>query len=386
MKIVGVELAVIAGNWDWTLIKVSTDEGVYGLGEASLSAGAQELIRALRPLLVGQDPLDVQKLYLRMMEVTSGASSYAGAMVAAISGIEIALWDLAGKALNTPSYRLWGGTLRDKVRVYCDSGIGATPEQAAWKDRAAEVKAKGFSAYKFDIDFEQRFAVLQGRPPYVPREDPWSLSVSRPELHKKVELMEAVRVELGDEIDLIVDFHWSYSIADAIRISRSLDHLNLLWIEDPIPPGNPRALSHIRNVTRTPICTGENEYTAKGFLPIIEQMSCDIVHPDIPKCGGLMEARRISELAENYSLSFAAHNVCSPVGTIASAQICSTLRPFLALEFHGVDLDWWEDLVIYDGPVIRDGYIHLSNRPGFGVELNEDVCQAHSKYDPLFFS
>lgn len=387
LQITDVKVAIIEGNWDWGLVKIGTSEGLYGLGEASLGTGLVGMVDLLRPLLIGEDPLSIQRLVLRMTEVMSGSgsSSLAGPMAAAISGVEIALWDLAGKAIGVPTHVLWGGALRDRLRVYCDAGVGSMPDPAAWRARAAEVSSRGFTAYKFDVDFENRMELLGAGKAYVQRRDPLSRSISVPELRLKVALIEAVRDELGSDVDLAVDCHWAYNTADAIRLANALSHLGLLWLEDPVPMDNPAALADLRSHTSVPVCTGENAFSRREFRQLMEQQACDVVHPDIPRCGGLMEGRRIADLADLYYVGFAAHNVCSPVGTIAAAHLCATVRPFVALEFHAVDVDWWEDMVEYGGPVIVDGHIRLSDRPGFGIELNSEVCLKHAKPGTAYF-
>jgi L-alanine-DL-glutamate epimerase-like enolase superfamily enzyme len=183
-----------------------------------------------------------------------------------------------------------------------------------------------------------------------------------------------------------LDCHWSYNVNDAIRLATALEPFHLLWLEDPIPPENAEAMAQVCAATRTPICTGENLYTRHGFLPLIERGACRIIQPDIPRCGGLMESKRIADLADIYYIPFAAHNVCSPVGTMASAHACAAIRTFLVLEFHSQDVPWWDAVVAREhDPLIKNGYLTLSDKPGLGVELNDEVCSQHVQPGTLYF-
>jgi L-alanine-DL-glutamate epimerase-like enolase superfamily enzyme len=191
---------------------------------------------------------------------------------------------------------------------------------------------------------------------------------------------------IGPDVELALDCHWSYNVTDAIRLARALEPFNLLWLEDPIPPENAEAMAQVCAATSTPICTGENLYTRHGFRPLIEQGACRIIQPDIPRCGGLLESKRIADLADLYYIPFAAHNVCSPVGTIASAHACAAIRTFLVLEFHSQDIPWWDAVVAReDDPLIKNGYLTLSDQPGLGVELNDEVCRQHIQPGTLYF-
>lgn len=368
VKITDVKTTVIKGNFQWPIFKIETDQGIFGLGESCVGPEIPTLVQSIKHLIIGEDPLGIDYLWTRMMSSMSGYGGSAGSIVIAISGIELALWDLAGKILEVPSYKLLGGKFRDKVRVYCDSHGSEIPDPQRWKERALEVKEKKFDVYKFDIDS-------------ITKASPWSKNLSRTisveELKKMVAVIEAVREVLPPPVDLAVDCHWAYDERDALRFAQAMEPFNLLWLEDPTPPENPEAMARVTAGTKTPICTGENLYTRHGFRPFIEGNACDIVQPDIARCGGLLESKRIAELADIYYMPFSGHNVCSPVGTIACAHVCTAIRDFLALEFHGVDVPWWEDVVVYGKPIIKDGYIILSDKPGFGIELNDEVCKTH---------
>ncbi len=389
MKISGVRTAVVQGNYEWILVRVYTDEGLVGLGECYWGAGVESIVRHLKGLLLGEDPHNVDWLYQKMVRGMSGAGSTGGATVAAISGVELALWDLKGQALGTPIYNLLGGRHRQRIRIYADCGHGAQPTPAAWADKAREMVALGFTAIKFDID---NIAAARFRDPYhvgVGRSG-WLQGQQQPlanaELDLMVELVGAVREAIGPGIDLALDCHWNYAARDAIRIAEAMAPFRLLWLEDPTPPDNVEALKRVTDRSPVPICSGENHYTRHGLRQMITAQAVDIVQPDIPKVGGLLEAKKIADLADIYYIPFAAHNVSSPIATMAACHVCAGIRSFVALEFHAHDVDWWQALAVGGESVIKDGYIALPDRPGLGIQLDEEVARAHLKPGAAFFA
>lgn len=378
MKITDVKTATLKGNFEWHLVRVYSDEGLVGLGECYWGPGVVQVVRRLKEIILGEDPHNIDWLYQKMVRRMSGAGSTGGTIVAAISGVELALWDLKGKALGTPIYNLLGGRYRERIRIYADSGHGADATPEAWAERARRAVAKGFTAIKFDIDNidPDRFA-----DPYHVTPGGWAQGQQRPvsnaELDLMVNLVGAVREAIGSDVDLAVDCHWNYNTRDVIKIAQELEPFNLMWLEDPTPPDNVEALKRVTDNSPVPICSGENHYTRHGLRPLITTQALDIVQPDIPKVGGLLEAKKIADLADIYYIPLAAHNVSSPIGTMAACHSCASMRNFAILEFHAQDVPWWDDLVIADRPLIQDGYITLPDAPGLGLELNEDVARAH---------
>ena len=389
MKIVDVKTAAVQGNFEWILVRAYTDDGLIGLGECYWGAGVEAVVRRLRPLLVGEDAHNVDWLFQKMVRGMSGAGSTGGTVVAAISGVELALWDLKGKALGTPIYNLLGGRYRERIRVYADCGHGAQPTPASWAERARQTVDDGFTAIKFDIDNIDpgRF----GDPYHVgaARRAGWlqgqQRPISNPEMDLMVSLVGAVREAIGPHIDLAVDCHWNYNTRDVIQLARELEPFKLMWLEDPTPPDNVEALKRVTDQSPVPICSGENHYTRNGLRSLITTQAVDVVQPDIPKVGGLLEAKKIADLADIYYIPLAAHNVCSPVGTLAICHTCASMRNFTILEFHAQDVAWWDDLVVRDRPAIQDGYMTLPDKPGVGIELNDDVARAHLSKDATFF-
>jgi L-alanine-DL-glutamate epimerase-like enolase superfamily enzyme len=322
-----------------------------------------------------------------MIRCLSGEGSIGGATVTAISGIEIALWDLVGRALKTPIYNLFGGRFRDKVRIYADCHAGKNDNPESYAERAREVVASGFTAIKFDLDNKNPFTLDISDDPHIRRHwfEPFNRTIGSAERDWMVSVVAAVRDAVGPEIMVAMDCHWKFAVNDAIKLAQALEPFDLLWLEDPIPPENIEAQRFVTHSTRTPICTGENLYRKHGYRELIEKQAARIIAPDIPKMGGLLEAKKVADHADTYYIPIAPHNVASPIGTVAAAHVGAAMNNFLVMEFHAHDVPWWGDMV-EDGTVIKDGFIHLDERPGHGLTLNEEVARAHSKPGHAFFS
>jgi len=386
VKITKVSTAVIAGNFPWVLVRVETDEGITGLGEAYWGVGVAELVHKAKPLLIGEDPFNIGKLYDLMIRCLSGEGSLAGATVTAISGIELALWDLMGRALQTPISTLFGGRYRESIRVYADCHAGATPDPESYADRARAVATAGFTAIKFDLDTRNPYTIDISDDPHPRRQwfEPFNRSIGPAERNWMVEVVAAVREAVGPEIMVAMDCHWKYSVNDAIKLAQALEPYDLLWLEDPVPPENIDAQAKVSAATRTPICTGENLYRKYGFRDLIEKQAVEIIAPDIPKMGGLMEAKKVADHADTYYIPVAPHNVASPVGTVAAAHVCAAMSNFLVIEYHAHDVEWWGELVDGEMPITK-GFIPLTHQPGHGLTLNEDVARQHLKPGTTFF-
>ena len=358
----------------WVLIKVKTDEGITGIGEAYHGAGVHQIAvdeRLTRPL-IGQDPRNVDKLFRDMMSSMSASGFYQGAVMSAISGIESALWDITGQAAGVPIWQLLGGKFRDKIRIYNDCHAGETETPEAYAAKAREVEARGFTAIKFDID------------PLPSRRDRYNRCISNDDIAHYVDVVTAVRENLDSNTDLAIDAHWFYAPVDILKVAHAFEDLDLLWLEDPIPPENIAAMEGVTKSTRTPICTGENFYTRFGFRDLIETQAADIISPDMAKAGGLLEGRRIADLADMYYIPIAPHNIGSPVQTVANCHVMAAVPNFLVLEFHHLDNAFWEG-IINEGPLIQEGHIDVPNLPGLGVTLNEDLLKNNFREEFGFF-
>ena len=382
VKITDVKVMIVRGpTWDWNLVKIETDSGVYGIGEAYWGPGVKDIIlKRFREQLIGQDPINVVKLYTGLLLFNGGYGAIAGVTVQAATGIEIALWDLAGKLLQTPVCNLLGGRFRDKVRFYrtLSSPPDQHPELAeSWRRQAHDALADnpfGFTAFKFQGD-----SVAPTADPTFsePGHDRYTNQLTNRDIRRLVERMELVRKEIGPDIDMAVECHWKYSVNDVIQYCNALEPVHPMWVEDPTPPENPETLERVSRATNVPICTGENLYGLSQFSPIILRQACAGVHIDIPKSGGLFEAKRISDLADLYGIWTACHNPASSVGMIASAHAAASVRNFRVHELAGGRDPWTFEMVTHQGPFFTDGNFVIEDKPGLGVDLNPDVVKAH---------
>jgi len=378
VKITDVKVMIIRGTWDWNLIKIETDAGVHGIGEGYWGPGVKDItLNRFKEQLVGEDPLNVVKLYTKLLFLNGGYGAQGGITMHAASGIEIALWDLAGRLIGVPVCDLLGGKFRDKVRFYRTLQAPAShPEDPkSWGDQVAEAKANnpyGFTAFKVQGDSVPRTADPQFK---EPGHDFYTNQLTNLDIRRWVDRMERVRASLGDT-DFATECHWKYSVNDVIKLANAIEHVNPMWLEDPTPPENVETVERLSRATNTPICTGENLYGLAQFAPLIIRQACAGVHIDIPKSGGLFEAKRISDLADLYGIWTACHNPASPVGTAASAHAASSVRNFRIHELANW-VDWWPTLVTRPGPYWKDGYFVIDDKPGLGFDLNPDVAKAH---------
>lgn len=366
MKITDVKATTIKGFKQWNYVLIETDEGLTGLGEAHPGAGVADIVKQFKGTLVGKDPLNIEPLYNRMI----GAARNRYAMgLSAIGGIEAALWDLKGKILGVPIYQLLGGKYRDRIRLYADVGHGRGNTPEGWAKRAKEGVADGYQAIKFDIDNSANEL----------KQDAVNRELSSAELRKMTSLVAAAREAVGEEIDICIDCHSLFSVHSAIKLAERLEPFDLMFLEDPVPNDNVEAMAKVTESTSIPICTGEYLFRRDGFRDLIQQQACDMLHVDASGTGGLLEAKRIADLADLYYMPFAAHNITSPIGVTATAHVCAAVRNFIVMElpYHANQVPWRWDLAISDEPLIQDNAFVLPDKPGLGVELNEEVVREH---------
>jgi L-alanine-DL-glutamate epimerase-like enolase superfamily enzyme len=378
LEITDVQTTVVDGNYRWVLVRVYTDAGVTGTGEAYWGDGVADAIHGMAPHLVGENPLDVDRLYEHLIQRTSGQGSIAGTIVTAVSGIEIALHDIAGKVHRAPAYQLLGGKYRDTVRVYCDTHAGEHAEAVGDGDldpaemyspesyvaAAEEVTGEGWDALKFDLDF-----------PSPDVKDRANRYLRHPHVDAMVDVVAAVTESVDDDVDVAFDLHWSFSGDSATRLATELEPYDVWWLEDPVPPENVEVQREVTKSTSTTIGTGENRYRKYGERQLLQRQATDVIHPDMPKVGGMRETRKIADLADLYHTPVGLHNVSSPLGTMAAAHVATAIPNFLALEYHARDVEWWADVV--EEPIIEEGRIRIPERPGIGVTLDMDVVAEH---------
>ena len=380
-EITGIETLVIDGNFPWTIVRVGADDGTVGIGECYPSPGVHEIITDyLRPVLIGETPLDVERLYNLMRASLSGRGSQEGVGTVAISGVEIALWDLAGKLLGQPVWQLLGGKMREEVMIYADCHAGEamvesaeegqeakTYEPEAYAAAAQMAVNEGFDLVKFDLD------VPSGRE--LNRK---SRHFDLPEIEHKRQIVEAVTDEVGSNAEVGVDLHWNFNPETAERLCRALEPYDLAYVEDPLPPENIDALRELKRRVDVTLLTGENLYGRYGFRDLIEKQAVDFLAPDVPKTGGIAETKKIADMAEAYYQTLIPHNIGSPVATVATAHVGATVPNFYGLEYHAREVPWWEDLVVGDD-LIQEGTMTVPDEPGLGIELDWDVVEEYRK-------
>jgi galactonate dehydratase len=367
LKITDIRTAEVRVHGYQVHVRVYTDQGVFGQGESTDAAtGSVPIIRSFARFLIGQDPLNIEAAFERIRTSGVFAGAQAGQYVTALTGLEIALWDLAGKALGLPVYQLLGGSVRNRVRVYCDSGAREMlPGDERSKARIKEIQDMGFTAAKIDIDDALDPA----------RMDRVNWTASNAEIEHMVAKVAFTRELYPKNFDLAVDMHARYDATTGKRVAKELEPFKLMWLEEPVPAENIDAMRDVRASTSTPICCGENLYMRWGFREILEKRAADIIMPDFQKCGGLLEARKIADMAHTYYVPVAPHAVTSPIGMMATAHVCAAIPNFLVQEWHWIDrLDLWRNWV-KEGEIIQKGFIPLPERSGLGVEMNEDAAR-----------
>lgn len=364
LKIVDVKAARFR-NMGSSFVRIYTDQGIRGTGEMVNEVGAVEIInKFFTPELKDRNPLDIERIYLdfwnRPFERGSG-----GPYISAMSGVDIALWDIAGKALGVPIHRLFGGPVRNKIAVYFHHQESSPPEEAA-----EMVRRTGVKAFKTNVEAGEREGFDPGRV--------HGRTLTSQQIGKLADYVAALREAVGPEIEIGLECHTSYTTETAIQLANAVEPYRPMWLEEPIPPDNPEAMALIRRSTRVPIAAGENLYTRYGFLPFLEQQALAIIQPDMTKCGGLLETRKIAAMAEVYGIPIAPHGTATPLGKLAMSHVCATTPNFLIQEWAT-----WKPGEEFTDPVdYRDGFVYLSEKPGIGVELVEDLVK--ERLDPEY--
>ncbi|MFY0652216.1 MAG: mandelate racemase/muconate lactonizing enzyme family protein [Cyclobacteriaceae bacterium] len=379
LKITDVKCGYIR-NGSGLFVKIYTNQDIWGCGEGvDAVPGTYHLVKMMGRQLKDKSPLNVHQLFEDIRKAGFFRGAQSGMYVAVLSAIEAALWDLAGKALGLPVYQLLGGKFRDKIRVYMDTALyqSRLPTPADFAASAREAVDMGFTAVKFDLD--------QAKDPN--KYDKYNWTANQAEMERMYNQMEAARKEVGPYIDICADMHGRYDAPTGEKVAKMLEPLNMMWLEEPIPAENIQAYKKITDSTTTPICAGENHYLAYGFREMLEIGAVDIIMPDLQKAGGLGEAQRIANLANLYYVPFSPHMVASYLGAMASCHVCASVPNFMILEwqiyFHKNKM--FEEIVTFDGPMVEDGFITLSEKPGIGVDINEEGMRKYATPGIPFF-
>jgi L-alanine-DL-glutamate epimerase-like enolase superfamily enzyme len=378
VKIRDVQVMMLEGGRTYTLVKITADDGLFGIAEAygSPGIGVKEQVLSLKPWLVGKDPLEIDKLYVTMGEGSrnlSGTRTDGSAhnLIRAVSGIEMALWDLAGKILDVPTSTLLGGQFRERVRVYDHAAPKNMLDKGSCREWAAQVKAHpaGFTSHKFGFP-HTNLADDPGR-------DPSNRMLSTRELINIQKGFENCREAIGWDHDIMVHCHWEYDLRTSIQIADAIEGIKPLYLEDPLPVDYTDSWRRLCESTKVPICMGENLARREGFKDFILNGGADILHPDLRNSGGFLETKRIADLAHIYGIPMATHNTGSQVNTYATCQWAASIRDYMSCETVTGEGGWMDEVLVLDGPYIKDGFIQVSNKPGLGITLNPDVVKAH---------
>jgi galactonate dehydratase len=369
MKIVDVKTYVVGTVWrNLTIVRVITDDGLEGLGEVRMLNHTDALLgylaEAVPNHVLGHDPFDIEALFQRMYR-----NDFARAGEIALSGIatiEMACWDIVGKALGQPVYRLLGGAVRDRIKAYANGWytVERTPQE--FHAAAKRVVEKGYRALKFD-PFGAGFYELAFE-----------------EKRKVIELVEAVRDAVGPDIEILIEMHGRFNPATAIELSRELERFKPSWVEEPVPPENLAALKKAAEKINIPIATGERIHTRYDFRQLFELQAADIIQPDITHFGGILETKKLAAWADSYYVLIAPHNVGGPISTAASLHLAACTSNFKIQEHFNDFADAWVKEVAPGNPEVVDGYFALPQGPGLGVTFNEEFAKAHPRQNVFF--
>lgn len=364
MKVTDVKcFTVDCFRTNWVFVKVYTDEGIDGVGEATLEYKEKALLGAvehIKEYLVDKNPLNIERHY---HDIYRDAYWRGGpVLMSALSAVETALWDILGKSLGVPVYQLLGGRANDKVRIYVNGWFAGakTPEEFGMK--AAEAVKRGVTAMKWD-PFGKNY-----------------MNISNAELSTALERVDAVRRAVGDKIDLLIEGHGRFDVPTGIKIAKELEQFKPMFFEEPVPPDNLEALKTVRDKSPVAISAGERLYGRRDYRNLFELRAADYIQPDISHAGGIMELKKIASVAETYYIPFAPHNPSGPVANAATLQLAACCPNFSILEIMYSDVDWRKD-VTNEALEYKDGYITIPDKPGLGIEIDEEECLKHP-YQP----
>lgn len=341
---------------NWVFVKVYTDEGIDGVGEATLEYKEKALLGALEHIkeyLVGKNPLDIESHW---HSIYRDAYWRGGAvLMSALSAVEMALWDILGKHLGTPVYQLLGGKVNDEVRIYVNGWFSGAKTPEEFGEKAKTAVQRGIMAMKWD-PFGKAY-----------------LNISNRELDTALECVAEVRSAVGDSVDLLIEGHGRFNIPTAIKIAKELEQFGPMFFEEPVPPDSLDALKEVRDKSPVAIAAGERLYTRWDYRKMFDLMAADYIQPDISHAGGIMELKKIAAEAESRYIPFAPHNPSGPVANAATLQLAASCPNFCILEIMYSDVEYRKDITT-ESLEYKDGFMKIPDRPGLGIEINEEEC------------
>jgi len=408
LKITDMRVATIVGApMRCPMIKITTNQGLVGYGEVRDWASKRYAL-LLKSRILGENPCNIDKIFRRIKQFGHHARQAGG-----VCAIEVALWDLAGKAYGVPIYQMLGGKFRDKIRVYCDTDVEGKPSGTKMGEALKKRMEKGFTFLKMDVGigllrdvpgalsaplgFLEQMASTWRRPSAdLPAEErrylanraydmqniahPFTgIHVTEKGLDYLEQYVAEVRAVIGYEVPLATDHFGHIGLQDCIKIAQRLDKFNLAWYEDMIPWQMTDQYVALSNSCTTPICTGEDIYLKENFKPLLEAGGVSVIHPDLLTSGGIYENKKIGDMAQDYGVAMAIHMAETPIACMAAVHSAAATENFLALENHSIDIPWWNEIAIgLPNPIIQNGYIAVPDKPGLGIEgLNDDVISQH---------
>ncbi len=379
LRITDLRVANLAGiPMRATIIRIDTNQGISGYGEVRDGASMTYAL-LLKSRLLGENPCNVDKLFRKIKQFGHHARQAGG-----VCGIEMALMDLAGKAYGAPAYQLAGGKFRDKILCYCDTPT--TLDGTEMGKRLKERMDRGFKFLKMDVGI----GLLKGIPDTLialpdmiesrlVMHQFTGIQITEKGIDILTDYVDQVRSVVGYEIPLAVDHFGHIGVESCIRLGRALDRFTLAWYEDMIPWQFPDQWSKLTEAVNTPTCTGEDIYLKEGFLPLLQKNAVRIIHPDLASSGGILETKKIGDLAQEYGVAMAMHMAGSPISALANVHCAAATENFLVLENHSVDLPDWDGLIEgLPNPLIQDGYIQVPESPGLGFgDVNEEMFRKY---------
>jgi L-alanine-DL-glutamate epimerase-like enolase superfamily enzyme len=381
LKITDMRVAMISrgGPRGIPVIRLDTNQGIYGLGEVRDGASKTYALM-LKSRLLGENPCNVDKIFRKIKQFGFHARQAGG-----VCAIEMALWDLAGKAYNVPAYQFLGGKFRDRIRIYCDTTESHDPK--VYAERMKKRIEAGFTFLKMDlgIDLVENVPGTLTRPIGLTLKDVnqvqhmfTGIEITDKGIAMMADYVAQIREIVGMEVPLAADHFGHIGVNSCIRLGRALEKYNMAWLEDMIPWQYTELWKKITDSIDVPTLTGEDIYLKEPFRVLCENHAVDIIHPDLASSGGLLETKKIGDMAQEYGVAMAMHFAGTPVSFFANIHCAAATENFLALEHHSVDVPWWDDLV--DGvekPIVQRGFVKVPEGPGLGIRLNDEACKAH---------
>jgi galactonate dehydratase len=361
MKIVAIETYIAGNPWkNWLFAKVLTDEGIYGIGEGTVNYFARTVetaIHELKPLILGLDPFQVEIITQRLVRdvYTEGGQVH----MCAVAAVEIACWDIVGKATGQPIYNLWGGRCHEKLRAYANGWYRGPRTPESFGEKAKEVVRRGYTALKFD-----------------PFGDNWRMS-SREDFDLAIDIIRAVREAVGERVDILVEGHCRFNVATALQYAEAMAPSRPAWFEEPVPHTNIAAMVEVARRSPVPIATGESLSNKHQFAELAKHDAVSIYQPEPLNLGGIFAARKIADMLDAHYGMVAPHSAQGPVCSAACAQLNASIPNFYLHEIFDEFNEPWEKEIVVNGVEVKDGYIEVSDRPGLGIDLNIEEIRKH---------